>query len=193
MVQQTSRCCLPKFLAKNQNRSGCGIVDTNTDTREKRMIDKKKDQSYCINCEKKDDVGFHLFVEKMILKEDGSFGGFSEKKCSLITCAGCRYYSYCGKRCQISHCGECQQLSILKHTYRRKAKEIREAILRGEDPKDIDRLQQLRTELGLNRPKEDYDDLLLRFSDGDDYEEKHQYLTARKDRTVHIGSTPNRI
>ena len=55
-----------------------------------------------------------------------------------------------------NHIGECQQLKILKHHYRHYAKDSREAIIRGDDPKTIDRLQALRTRLGLNRPKEEY-------------------------------------
>ena len=36
-------------------------------------------------------------------------------------------------------------------------REIREAILGGEDPKTIVRLQTIRTQLGLTRPEEDYE------------------------------------
>jgi len=100
------------------------------------------------------------------------------------------------KRLSTDSGGECRQLKILKHHYRHYVEEIREAIIRGDNPKDIDRLQALRTLLGLNRPKEDYKELLLLFSDDDKNDTRKspvglEYLTARKDGTVWIGSTPN--
>ena len=74
-------------------------------------------------------------------------------------------------------------------------KEIRAAITDGVDPKDIPRLQNLRTALGLNRPKEEYEELLLHLGDdsNSDIQNRYKYLTARKDGTVHIGSTPEVI
>ena len=96
--------------------------------------------------------------------------------------------------------GECRQLQILrKYCKSRHVKEIREAIISGIDPKEIPRLQNLRTALGLNRPKKDYAELLLRLGDGNDndsstiQDDRYHYLTARKDGTVHIGSTPEAI
>ena len=62
----------------------------------------------------------------------------------------------------------------------------------------IDRLQTLRTQLGLSRPKEEYEELLLSLN-GDDTNETgqspnlYEHLVGRKDGAVHIGSTPNDI
>ena len=82
--------------------------------------------------------------------------------------------------------------------YRCKVKEIREAIMRGDDPKTIVRLQTLRTELGLNRPKEEYEELLVTLGDDDTNDttkspNRNEYLTARNDGSVWIGSTSNMI
>ena len=97
---------------------------------------------------------------------------------------------------------ECRHLQILNEYCKpRYVREIREAIMSGVDPKEIPRLQNLRTALGLNRPKEDYEELLLRLGDGDGddnenistIQDRYHHLTARKDGTVHIGSTPNVI
>ena len=99
----------------------------------------------------------------------------------------------------VNHMAECRQFMILKeYLKRRYAIEIREAIMRGEDPKNIPRLQTVRTQLGLNRPKEEYEELLLLLSDDDKNDinkspNRYEYLVARKDGTVHIGSTPNII
>jgi len=94
---------------------------------------------------------------------------------------------------------ECRQFMILKEYFKpHYAREIRVAIIAGDDPKTIVRLQTLRTQLGLNRPKEDYEELLLSLSDDDKNDiskspNRYEYLIARKDGTVHIGSTPNII
>jgi len=63
---------------------------------------------------------------------------------------------------------ECRQVIILrKYCKPAYIKEIREAIIGGEDPKDIHTLQRLRMKLGLNRPKEEYEELLLRLNNDD--------------------------
>ena len=94
---------------------------------------------------------------------------------------------------------ECRHLKIL-HTCCKPhhVKEIKEAIIGGEDPKEIRTLQRLRTKLGLNRPKEEYEELLLILGDDDTIDwdtspNRYEYLVGRKDGTVHIGSTPNVI
>jgi len=94
---------------------------------------------------------------------------------------------------------ECRHLKILQEYCKpRHVKEIREAIISGVDPKEIPRLQNLRTALGLNRPKEEYEELLLILSDDDindtNYSpNRYEYLVGRNDGTFHIGSTPNVI
>ena len=117
-------------------------------------------------------------------------------------CGICKYYSYCGNNCQTrhwqeqNHIGECRHLQILKEYCKpRYVRKIREAIINGDDPKDIPRLQNLRTALGLNRPKEEYEELLSRLGDDNDsaIQDRYNYLTARKDGTVHIGSTPEEM
>ena len=126
-------------------------------------------------------------------------------------CEGCRCYSYCNKECQRrhwkkkNHRGECRQLKILKYYYRNHAKEIRDEIIRDVDPKTIARLQRVRTKLGLNQPKENYEDLLKLLDRYDDTNKDAsnnnnkspnpiEYFTGRAvDGTVHIGSTPSTI
>ena len=61
---------------------------------------------------------------------------------------------------------ECRQVILLrKYCKPSYVKEIRDAIMDGKDPKNIHKLQRLRMKLGLNRPKEDYEELLLRLND----------------------------
>ena len=166
---------LSNFWVKTKIESG-GISGT---TDEERKNAKKTVANRCYVCNKIDTV------EKTF------------EKCGI-----CKYYSYCGKNCQTyhwkeeHHMGECRQLKILREYCKsRHVKEIRDAIMSGVDPKEIPRLQNLRTILGLNRPKEEYEELLLRLGDDNDstLQDRYNYLTARKDGTVHIGSTPKVI
>jgi hypothetical protein len=120
---------------------------------------------------------------------------------TLVACGKCGYYYYCGKECQLihwdaaagNHIGECNHLKILKTYHRPYAEEIRDKIIRGDDPKSIPELQELRTQLGLNRPKEDYEELILHLGDEHNSNNRYEHLVARKDGTVHIGSTPETI
>ena len=152
-------------------------------TEEKRKKNKKDILNHCFICSKED-------------SKDRTFD-----KCSI-----CKYYSYCCKDHQLihwkkktgNHMAECRQFMILKEYFKpRYAIEIREAIVSGVDPKNIPRLQTLRTQLGLNRPKEDYEELVLRLNDNNNSNisrlDPCEYLVGRKDGTVHIGSTPNII
>mmetsp|Transcript_26933 Transcript_26933/g.30274 ORF Transcript_26933/g.30274 Transcript_26933/m.30274 type:complete len:93 (+) Transcript_26933:3-281(+) len=90
---------------------------------------------------------------------------------------------------------ECRHLMILKEYFKpRYAREIRDAIIAGDDPKTIVRLQTLRTHLGLNRPKGEYEELFVTLCAKDKNDTtKNEYLTARNDGTVWIGSSPNMI
>eukprot|EP00751_Fragilariopsis_kerguelensis_P051188 CAMPEP_0171040362 /NCGR_PEP_ID=MMETSP0736-20130129/44638_1 /TAXON_ID=186038 /ORGANISM="Fragilariopsis kerguelensis, Strain L26-C5" /LENGTH=264 /DNA_ID=CAMNT_0011487685 /DNA_START=507 /DNA_END=1301 /DNA_ORIENTATION=- len=161
------------FWMKIMNEMGDTIY-----TKEIRLAWKKIEQSKCAHCGKESDY---------------------EDMTSKKWCGGCRYYSYCGKDCQRNawsggHMGECRQLNILTRYYRCKVKEIREAIIRGDDPKTIVRLQTLRTHLGLNRPKGEYEELFVTLCAKDKNDTtKNEYLTARNDGTVWIGSSPNMI
>ena len=94
---------------------------------------------------------------------------------TLVKCGICKFYSYCGKYCQTrhwkegKHMNECRQVILLrKYCKPSYVKEIREAIINGQDPKEIHTLQRLRMKLGLNRPKEEYEDFLLSFANDDD-------------------------
>jgi len=143
-----------------------------------------------------------------------------ENDVTLVKCGKCKIYSYCGKECQLyhwnaegggNHIGECRQLKILQHYCKpRYVREIRDAIIRGDDPKDIDRLQAFRTKIGLNRPKEEYEEELMmcvpvHLPSNDVNKENDNGrsnksspnpcidLVGRKDGTVHIGSTPESI
>merc|ERR1712238_436873 len=125
-----------------------------TYTEEKRMEIKKKNTDRCVVCDKED-------------PEDNDV--------TLVKCGICKYYSYCGKACQTrhwkegKHMNECRQVMILrKYCKPSYVKEIREAIIGGQDPKEIHTLQRLRMKLGLNRPKEEYEELLLRLANDDD-------------------------
>jgi len=65
-----------------------------------------------------------------------------------------------------NHIGECRQVILLrKYCKPQYVKEIREAIISGQDPKEIHKLQRLRLKLGLNRPKEEYAELMLLLND----------------------------
>ena len=89
--------------------------------------------------------------------------------------------------------GECRQLNLLQEYYKPYAREIREAIIRGDDPKTMDRLQTVRTKLGLNQPKEQYNELSLLLNNNNGISIAYKYLVARKDGTLLIGSTPKVI
>ena len=130
---------------------------------------------------------------------------------TLVKCGICKHYTYCGKNCQTrhwqegKHMNECRQVILLrKYCKPLYVKEIREALIGGQDPKEIHTLQRLRTKLGLIRPKEEYEELLLPLTIDDDNNndninsnrnrpDPYEYLVARKDGTVHIGSTQNII
>jgi hypothetical protein len=95
---------------------------------------------------------------------------------TLKQCGKCEYFSYCGKECQLihwkagagNHIGECKQLQILNEYHKPYARQIRKAIIRGDDPKNILELQTLREKLGLSRPKQEYEELFLLLGDSDD-------------------------
>ena len=112
---------------------------------------------------------------------------------TLRQCMGYSMYCYCSEECQTmhynehNHSGECRQLKILNKYHKPYAKDIRKAAIRGESHPA---LEKLRNELGLTRPTEEYQQL----RDTNTYEGKqinpYEFLTARKDGTVWIGSTP---
>jgi hypothetical protein len=102
---------------------------------------------------------------------------------TLQQCIGCCMYYYCSEECQTAHweehChrNECKHLNILNKYHRPYAREIRDAIIRGET--DIHTLEKLRYKLGLTRPNEEV------------YPYSSKHTIARDDGTVWFGSTPN--
>ena len=127
----------------------------------------------------------------------------------LRACGRCGFYYYCGEKCKLkhwdemNHLGECRQLKILKEYHKPYAKSIRKAIIRGDDPKHIPELQTLRTKFGLNRPEEDYKELVELLNsdnydddddDDDDDNDSNPYISHCTTKgTVCIGSTPELI
>jgi len=72
-----------------------------------------------------------------------------------------------------SHMHECRLLILLrKYCKPSYVQEIRDAIIGGEDPKKIHTLQRLRMKLGLNRPKEDYEELIVSLENNDNNNNK---------------------
>ena len=114
-------------------------------------------------------------------------------------CSGCKFYSYCGKECQLhhwnegNHRGECKQLQILNTYHKPYAKQIQKKIIRGDDPTEIIELQTLREKLGLSRPKHEYEELLLGLGDDKYRPVRRRYIVARVDGTVDIGSISEAI
>jgi len=116
----------------------------------------------------------------------------------LRQCMGCSTCCYCSQECQKKHWidgghqGECTQLKILNKYHKPYAKELRAATIRGESQHP--RLEKLRTKLGLTRPLEEYQELrdLNATLEGTPIN-PYRYIVARKDGTVWIGSTPQRI
>jgi len=119
------------------------------------------------------------------------------EKLTLRQCIGCSLYCYCSEACQTihweeqNHGGECRQLKILNKYHKPYAKEIRKAAIRGETHPA---LKKLRNKLGLTRPQEEYQQLLR---DTNTYEGKQidplEYIVARSNGSVWIGSTPTRL
>ncbi|MGK3746981.1 MAG: hypothetical protein ACI90V_013844 [Bacillariaceae sp.] len=128
-----------------------------------------------------------------------------EEDVTLRKCDNCKFYHYCSVECQLTHWkegkhrNECKHIQILTKYHKPYAKEIRDAIIRGDDPKGIKSLQTLRKKLGLTRSEEEYQHLLVSMKDlprnaiNGNSARPDEYLVARKDGTVHIGSTPATI
>ena len=153
--------------------------NTTFGSHKERILRKKEIANLCNGCGKED-------------SEDKEF-----KKCGI-----CKYVAYCGTECQLKqwpakwegggdHIAECRQLAILHNYYRpRYAREIREAIIRGDDPKTMDRLQTLRTALGLDQLE--YQNKRMS-SLLDKHSSNNFYVVGRKNGKLYIGSTPNNI
>jgi len=113
---------------------------------------------------------------------------------TLKTCDGCKCVPYCSKECQekhwlIGHKGECQQLIILYKHHKPYAEEIRNEIVQGGDPKNIQTLQKLRKKLGLTHPREEYQEYLTPTTNN----MYNHLLLPSNNGTVRVGSTPETI
>ena len=113
---------------------------------------------------------------------------------TLKSCDGCNYYYYCSTECQKKcwldgHAGECRQLAILKQYHRPYGKLIRDSLINGVDSQDIPELQSLRSKLGLDKPKAEYEDLLEQAKSGR-IEPFELLFPNNKDGTVKVGSFP---
>ena len=96
---------------------------------------------------------------------------------TLVKCGVCKYYSYCGKDCQTRQMSTSHIVTQILQTIL--CKEIREAIIGGQDPKEIHTLQRLRMKLGLNRLKEEYEELLLSLADYDNNNNNNNNTTNK--------------
>ncbi|OEU06870.1 hypothetical protein FRACYDRAFT_252770 [Fragilariopsis cylindrus CCMP1102] len=115
----------------------------------------------------------------------------------LKTCNGCKLPSYCSKQCQTidweegTHKNECNQLKILMKYHEPYANEIREQIMRGDDPKTMISLQKLRNKLGLTRPRKEYEEYLddsIIFQINRVTINPSTLLIPRNNGTVYVGS-----
>ena len=112
---------------------------------------------------------------------------------TLKSCGGCNYYYYCSTECQKKcwldgHAGECRQLAILKQYHRPYGKLIRDSLINGVDSQDIPELQSLRSKLGLDKPKAEYEGLLEQAKSG--RIKSCNLVVPNKDGTVRMGSFP---
>ena len=140
-----SKPAIPSTLVMHWAKTKIEFGDTHITEEERKEI-KKIDTIDCFVCGKKET---------------------KENNVTLVKCGICKYYSYCGKDCQTrhwqegEHMHECRQVILLrKYCKPHYVKEIKEAILDGQDPKEIHTLQRLRKKLGLSRPKEEYEELV---------------------------------
>lgn len=120
---------------------------------------------------------------------------------TLQRCEKCKMYYYCSEKCQTHHWNaeghrsECKQYQILMKYHKPYAKEIRDAIKRGDDAETIKPLQILRRKLGLTRPREEYEKYQNIEPSSSDVAAVNPYslLIAREDGTVYLGSIPTAI
>ena len=163
---------LASLWVKMNNESG----DT-AYTEEERKELKKKDASGCFVCRKKE-------------TEDDNV--------TLVKCGICKYYPYCGKDRQTRHWQEgkhmnecCQVILLRKYCKPSYVKEIWDAIMDGQDSKNIHRLQRLQMKLRLNRPKEDYEELLSRLNDDNNNNNNNSNIMEQQGTKVKIKGLVN--
>jgi hypothetical protein len=101
--------------------------------------------------------------DNLLFKECAMCDEEDSEQFTLQRCEKCRMYYYCSEKCQTKHWNaqghrsECKQYQILMKYHKPYAKDIRDAIIRGDDPENIKSLQILRKKLGLTRPREEYE------------------------------------
>jgi hypothetical protein len=134
--------------------------------------------------------------ENSVSKSCGMCLKTDSKTLVLKQCKGCSLHCYCSETCQTAHWeednhrGECKQLYILNKYHKPYAKEIRDAAISGTNHPALDKL---RHKLGLSRPLQEYEDLMVHNThDGKSIDIK-DYLVGRDDGTVWMGSTPDPI
>ena len=90
------------------------------------------------------------------------------------------------------HAGVCRQLGILQKYHKPFAKKIwKDIVVHQMAPKDIPELQELRRQLGLSRPRADYQDLLE--AANKQQLDQNELILPRKDGKVQFGSFPRLI
>ncbi|OEU06207.1 hypothetical protein FRACYDRAFT_230872 [Fragilariopsis cylindrus CCMP1102] len=116
------------------------------------------------------------------------------KTFTLKQCIGCSFYCYCSESCQTTHWnehnhrGECKQLRILHKYHKPYAKAIRDAAIRGDIHPALEKLQY---KLGLTRPLEDYQEIITYCTHDGKISDPKDYVVARDDGTVWVGSIPS--
>ncbi|OEU23391.1 hypothetical protein FRACYDRAFT_233564 [Fragilariopsis cylindrus CCMP1102] len=116
------------------------------------------------------------------------------KTLTLQQCKGCSAYCYCDEGCQAihweerKHRNECKQVQIFNKYHKPYAKEIRDAVIRGD--KEIPSLEKLRYKLGLTRPQEEYIEFFELTHNGKKID-PNDYLVGREDGTLWVGSVSN--
>ena len=125
-------------------------------------------------------------------------GKHDSETVTLMKCEGCHLHFYCSKECQQKmwvegqHAGACRQLGILQKYHKPFAKKIWEnLVVHQMPPKDIPELQELRRQLGLSRPRADYQDLLE--AANKQQLDQNELILPRNNGTVQIGSFPRPI
>ncbi|OEU06968.1 hypothetical protein FRACYDRAFT_252600 [Fragilariopsis cylindrus CCMP1102] len=119
---------------------------------------------------------------------------------SLLQCQGCNFYCYCSAECQTlhwdkyNHRGECKQLHILNKYHKPYAKEIRDAVIRGDHDTDILALEKLRYKLGVvhkKKPEELTENPFIPHEGISN--DPRIFFGARRDGTVCIAMCENRV
>ena len=138
-------------------------------------------------------LGEHKDLKDLVERECAICSKTDTKTLTLQQCKGCSAYCYCGEGCQAihweehKHRNECKQVQTLNKYHKPYAKEIRDAVIRGD--KEIPTLEKLRYKLGLTRPQEEYIEFFELTHSGKKID-PDDYLVGREDGTLWVGSVP---